>query len=219
VPDEAVGTGGALGLADRRMYAEKAGARRSADEQSRDVLLKALEEHHPALGAHLHDVGVLADAVAAELGLSDRQRHHVRQAADLHDIGKVAVPRSILDKPSRLDPGEWEFIARHTIIAERILGAAHALRPVAALVRSSHEHYDGNGYPDRLAGDAIPLGSRIVAVCDAYDAMTSDRPYRPALSAQEALAELRRCAGTQFDPAVVAAFCRVSERRTADAAA
>jgi diguanylate cyclase (GGDEF)-like protein len=218
VPDEADDAGTALGIADRRMYAEKATARRSADEQSRDVLLKALEEHHPDLGEHVQDVGVLAAAVAEELGLGGQQLQHVRHAAELHDIGKVAVPRSILDKPGKLDAEEWTFIARHTIIGERILGAASALRPVATLVRASHEHYDGNGYPDGLSGREIPLGARIVSVCDAYDAMTSDRPYQRSLSHDDALAELRRCAGTQFDPAVVDAFCRVSERQTADAA-
>ncbi|MEA2385743.1 MAG: hypothetical protein QOH72_5714 [Solirubrobacteraceae bacterium] len=218
VPEEANDAGTALGIADRRMYAEKATARRSADEQSRDVLLKALEEHHPDLGEHVQDVGLLAAAVAEELGLGGQQLQHVRHAAELHDIGKVAVPRAILDKPDKLDAEEWSFIARHTIIGERILGAAIALRPVAALVRASHEHYDGNGYPDGLRGHEIPLGARIVSVCDAYDAMTSDRPYQRSLGHDEALAELRRCAGTQFDPDVVDAFCRVSARETADAA-
>ena len=218
VPEEAVDAATALGLADRRMYAEKATARRSADEQSRDVLLKALEEHHPDLGDHVHDVGLLAEAVAEELGLTGQQLHHVRQAAELHDIGKVAVPSAILDKPGKLDADEWAFIARHTLIGERILGAAIALRPVAKLVRSSHERWDGSGYPDGLAGTDIPLGARIVTACDAYDAMTSDRPYQRSLGHGEALEELRRCAGTQFDPDVVDAFCRVSLRATADAA-
>jgi two-component system cell cycle response regulator len=218
VPEEAEDAAGALGLADRRMYAEKATARRSADEQSRDVLLKALEEHHPDLGEHVHDVGLLAEAVAEELGLAGQPLHHVRQAAELHDIGKVAVPSAILDKPARLDPEEWEFIARHTLIGERILGAALALRPVARLVRSSHERFDGNGYPDGIRGHEIPLGARIVSVCDAYDAMTSERPYQRPLDHDGAIAELRRCAGTQFDPTVVEAFCRVSARATADAA-
>jgi diguanylate cyclase (GGDEF)-like protein len=218
VPEEADDAGTALGIADRRMYAEKATARRSADEQSRDVLLKALEAHHPELGEHVQDVGVLAAAVAEELGLGGQQLQHVRHAAELHDIGKVAVPSSILDKPGKLDAEEWRFIARHTIIGERILGAASALRPVATLVRASHEHYDGNGYPDGLRGHEIPLGARIVSVCDAYDAMTSDRPYQRSLEHADALAELRRCAGTQFDPAVVDAFCRVNARQTADAA-
>ena len=218
VPEEAVDAATALGLADRRMYAEKATARRSADEQSRDVLLKALEEHHPDLGDHVHDVGLLAEAVAEELGLAGQQLHHVRQAAELHDIGKVAVPSAILDKPGKLDADEWAFIARHTLIGERILGAAIALRPVAKLVRSSHERWDGSGYPDGLAGTEIPLGARIVTACDAYAAMTSDRPYQRSLGHGEALEELRRCAGTQFDPDVVDAFCRVSLRATADAA-
>jgi two-component system, cell cycle response regulator len=210
VPEEAEDAGTALGIADRRMYADKAGARRSADEQSRDVLLRALAEHHPDLGDHVHDVGRLAELVARELGLEGQALHHVRQAAELHDIGKVAVPASILDKPGRLTPDEWSFIARHTIIGERILGAALALRPVACFVRSSHEHFDGSGYPDGLRGGDIPLGSRIVAVCDAYDAMTSQRPYQPPVGHDDAVLELRRCAGTQFDPAVVEAFCRIS---------
>ncbi len=214
LPEEANDAGTALGIADRRMYADKAGAaRRSADEQSRDVLLKALEEHHPTLGEHVHDVGLLAEVVAVELGLEGHSLQHVRQAAELHDIGKVAVPRSVLDKPGRLTEDEWDFIARHTLIGERILGAADALRPVARLVRASHEHFDGSGYPDGLAGTDIPLGARIVSVCDAYDAMTSDRPYQRGMSSVEAVAELRRCSGTQFDPEVVDAFCRAMDRQ------
>jgi two-component system, cell cycle response regulator len=218
VPEEAEDAGTALGIADRRMYADKAGARRSADEQSRDVLLKALEEHHPDLGDHVHDVGLLAEVVGRELGLAGQSLHHVRQAAELHDIGKVAVPRAILDKPGKLTPEEWAFIARHTLIGERILGAAVALRPVAPIVRASHEHYDGNGYPDGLRGHEIPLGARIVSVCDAYDAMTSDRPYRSSMTHEEALAELRRCEGGQFDPDVVEAFCRIRADQPASGA-
>jgi HD-GYP domain-containing protein (c-di-GMP phosphodiesterase class II) len=119
-----------------------------------------------------------------------------------------------------LDPTEWEFMHQHTILGERILNAAPALRPVARLVRSSHERWDGSGYPDRLAGEEIPLGARIVAVCDAYEAMTADRSYRRALSHQIAIAELRANAGTQFDPAVVDAFVAAvdtSNRRERDA--
>ena len=115
----------------------------------------------------------------------------VVRAAELHDVGKVGVPDAILDKPAALDEGEWEFMRQHTILGERILNAAPALRPVARIVRSTHERWDGGGYPDGLAGEQIPLSARIVAVCDAYEAMVSDRPYRPALGHDEACRELR----------------------------
>jgi two-component system cell cycle response regulator len=118
----------------------------------------------------------------------------------------MAIPDAILDKPAPLDPAEWEFIRRHTIIGERIVAAAPALRPVATLVRSSHERWDGTGYPDHLRGEDIPLGARIVAVCDAFDAMIANRPYRSGMETARAIEELRHCAGTQFDPVVVDAF-------------
>ena len=111
-----------------------------------------------------------------------------------------------------LDPVEWSFMRRHPLIGERILLAAPALRPVARLVRSSHERWDGGGYPDGLRADEIPLGARVVAVCDAFDAMTTERPYRDPVSDTDAVGELRHCAGTQFDPMVVEAFCRVIAR-------
>ena len=116
-----------------------------------------------------------------------------------------------MSKAGPLNEEEWGFMRRHTVIGERILGAAAALSSVAKLVRSSHERWDGDGYPDGLAGEEIPLGSRVIAVCDAYDAMTTDRPYRRALSSQDAIEELRNCAGTQFDPQVVDVFCREIE--------
>jgi HD-GYP domain-containing protein (c-di-GMP phosphodiesterase class II) len=124
----------------------------------------------------------------------------------LHDVGKVAIPDAILNKPSKLDETEWNFMRQHTILGERILSAAPALRPVAKIVRSSHERWDGTGYPDGLAGESIPLAARIVAVCDAYEAITSDRCYRKARNVEEARRELVRSAGTQFDPTVVEAF-------------
>jgi two-component system cell cycle response regulator len=196
----------ALRLADQRMYAQKHGGRPSAGSQSRDVLLRALAERNPDLGEHLSTVAELAVAVAGKLGLSLAEVEQVRHAADLHDVGKVAIPDAILDKPGPLDDEEWVFMRRHTVIGERIVAAAPALRDVATLVRASHERYDGRGYPDGLAGDEVPLGARIVAVCDSFDAMVADRPYRAALPHDIALRELERCAGTQFDPAVVAAF-------------
>ena len=127
-------------------------------------------------------------------------------AAELHDIGKIAIPGSILRKAGPLDADEWAFMRRHTLIGERIAQSAPALTGVAGLIRSSHERWDGAGYPDGLAGDQIPLGSLIVFVCDAYSAMTGDRCYQPSMSPAAARAELRRNAGTQFSPAVVEAF-------------
>ncbi|HWI75011.1 MAG TPA: diguanylate cyclase [Baekduia sp.] len=205
-PVETVDAAEALRMADQRMYAQKHGGRPSAGAQSRDVLLRALAERNPDLGEHLATVADLAVGVARKLGLSPTEVEKVRHAADLHDVGKVAIPDAILDKPGPLDDDEWTFMRRHTIIGERIVAAAPALSEVATLVRASHERHDGRGYPDGLAGEEIPLGARIVAVCDSFDAMVAKRPYRVALSHEAALAELDRCAGSQFDPAVVAAF-------------
>ena len=119
----------------------------------------------------------------------------------------MAIPDAILHAPRALTADEWEYMRQHTIIGERIIGAAPELAGVASIVRSSHERYDGGGYPDGLAGDEIPLGARIVAVCDAFDAMIGDRCYRAPIGIADALIELRACAGTQFDPKVVEAFC------------
>jgi two-component system cell cycle response regulator len=206
LPEETRDPAEALRLADQRMYALKHGGRPSAGRQSRDVLLRALAERSPALGDHLSTVAALAVAVARRLGLGEAEVELVRQAADLHDVGKVALPDAILDKPGPLDGAEWEAMRRHTIVGERIVAAAPALRDVAPLVRASHERWDGAGYPDGRAGQEIPLGARIVAVCDSFDAMVAERPYRPALSPAAALDELERCSGSQFDPVVVTAF-------------
>jgi two-component system cell cycle response regulator len=206
LPAEASDVAEALRIADQRMYAQKNAGRMSASRQSKDVLLRALAERNPDLRSHLSGVAVLAEATALRLRLGHEEVEQVRHAAELHDVGKVAVPDAILSKPGPLDDDEWAFIRRHTLIGERIVSAAPALIQVAALVRSSHERWDGGGYPDRLAREQIPLGARIVAVADAFDAMTGPRPYTTARTQTEALQELRRCAGTQFDPAVVEAF-------------
>jgi HD-GYP domain-containing protein (c-di-GMP phosphodiesterase class II) len=134
------------------------------------------------------------------------------RAAELHDVGKVAIPDAILNKPGKLDDTEWEFMRQHTILGERILSAAPALRPVARIVRASHERWDGGGYPDGLAGESIPLAARIVAVCDAFEAITSDRCYRKGRSLDDARDELLRAAGSQFDSAVVDAFVEELDR-------
>jgi HD-GYP domain-containing protein (c-di-GMP phosphodiesterase class II) len=209
VPAEAGDAQQALRLADQRMYAQKGAGRATEGQQAINALLRALTERSPELSGHLEDVAEFATRVAASLGVQGAELNDIRRAAQLHDVGKVAVPESILTKPGPLDESEWEFVRRHTLVGEKILGAAPALVRPAALVRATHERFDGAGYPDGLAGEEIPLGARVIAVCDAFDAMTRDRPYRAARPVVDAFAELRRGAGTQFDPAVVEAFFAV----------
>jgi diguanylate cyclase (GGDEF)-like protein len=211
LPGETSDSADALRTADRRMYARKPRAPTSAGKQSSDVLLGALVEHDSELGTHLGDVAELACATASRLGVTPRQLDATRQTALLHDVGKVGIPDEILGKAGPLDDSEWEFMRRHTIIGERIIGAAPALEPVARLVRSTHERWDGAGYPDGLAGPQIPLVARIVAVCDAYHAMVTDRSYREAMTRAAAVTELRDCAGAQFDPEVVEGFVAALE--------
>jgi diguanylate cyclase (GGDEF)-like protein len=187
-----------LRAADQLLYASKSSGRRSAGRQAADALLQALHERQPELHDHLHGVGDLVASVG--------KRDLLRQAGELHDLGKVAIPDSILSKPDALDPDEWEFVRQHPLVGERIISAAPALAQVGKLVRASHERFDGTGYPDGKAGEEIPLGARIIAVCDAYDAMIGPRPYRLGMSEEVALDELRRCAGEQFDPAIVEVF-------------
>ena len=206
LPHEADSLEHAVQLADERMYAHKHNRSSGARDQARDVLMRTMQAKQPALHEHSSQVAELAVAVARCFAMTSEELDVVARAAELHDVGKVGIPDAILDKPGRLDADEWEFMRQHTILGERILNAAAALRPVAQLVRSSHERWDGTGYPDRLQGEEAPLGSRIIAVCDAYEAMTADRAYRSALSAQAAAQELRAGAGTQFDPDVVDAF-------------
>jgi diguanylate cyclase (GGDEF)-like protein len=200
----------ALGLADQRMYAQKSGGRASAGRQTTDALLRVVTERYPDLGEHLDDVTALCAEVADVLDLPEDDRVPLLQAASLHDIGKAAVPDAIVFKPGPLTADEWAFMRQHTVIGERILAAAPALAGAAQLVRWSHERIDGSGYPDGLSGEEIPLGARIIAVCDAFDAMTSRRPYRPTpMSVEGAIAELRRSAGSHFDAGVVEIFARL----------
>jgi diguanylate cyclase (GGDEF)-like protein len=219
LPFEAAEASDALQLADRRMYGEKNGRPSSAGRQTRDVLLGVLREREPELHAHMTEVARLAVAVGQRLGMDGEVLDEILRAAELHDVGKMAIPDAILNKPGPLDRDEIEFMRRHTVIGERILGAAPALAPVARLVRHSHERMDGQGYPDRLRGEEIPLGARVIAVCDAYAAMTEDRPYREAMRRQDAVTELRACAGTQFDTRVVELFVEELEAQPAEGAA
>jgi two-component system cell cycle response regulator len=209
LPREAVSAERAVQLADERMYSHKDSRRGAGKHQAHDALVQVLAEREPELHEHLREVALLARRTALELGLQSDELDEVVRAAELHDVGKIAVPDSVLHKPGPLDEGEWQIMRQHPLVGERILATVPALRTVGTLVRSSHERWDGGGYPDRLGGGEIPLGARIVAVCDAYDAMTSQRPYAAARAPESAVRELRRCSGTQFDPAVVDAFCAV----------
>ena len=206
LPTEADNANAALQLADERMYAQKESRRPNAKQQARELLIRVLAEREPELRKHMRDVAELAVGVARRVGLSSEEIDEVARGAELHDVGKLAIPDAVLHKPAPLDDIELQMIRQHTITGERILSAAPAMRPVARIVRSSHERWDGGGYPDRLAGEEIPIGARIVAVCDAFDAMVTERPYAAARSEEDAVAELRHCAGTQFDPTVVTAF-------------
>ena len=222
LPREADTAQRALRLADERMYTNKRSRSGDAGGQAGEVLLRTLHAKQPELDEHSSNVAGLAAKVGRRLGLSGEALDEVARAAQLHDVGKVGIPDAILNKTSRLTDGDWEFVRSHTILGERILQGAPALRTVAPLVRSSHERWDGSGYPDRLRGEQIPLGARIVSVCDAYEAMTTERAYRPAVPHETACHELERCAGGQFDPAVVEAFLAVwsdgGEERELDAA-
>jgi putative nucleotidyltransferase with HDIG domain len=166
-------------------------------------------------GDHSHGVVALAADVADELGLSEAERQLTELGALLHDVGKIQVPKSIINKAGPLDESEWAVMRTHTVLGQDMLDRVGGwLGDVGVVVRASHERWDGAGYPDGLVGDAIPLAARIVACCDAYSAMTTDRSYRAARPLAEALAELRACAGTHFDPDVAAATCAVVQRRT-----
>jgi two-component system cell cycle response regulator len=209
VPDEAPPGPDALLVADQRMYTVKNSRPTSAGSQLREALVRVLDVREPELHEHVRDVGRLAEDTARSLGLPEHEVVDVLHGAELHDVGKLAIPESILHKPGPLNDEEWVVMRRHTIDGEQLLSGIPALATAASLVRSSHERWDGGGYPDGLVGAAIPMGARIIAVCDAFDAMVTDRPYRRGMPEADAAVELRRCAGSQFDPEVVEAFLGV----------
>jgi two-component system, cell cycle response regulator len=169
-------------------------------------LLAALEARDFYTGEHSKRVVALASTVARKLGLDQDSIRDVEQVALLHDIGKVGIPDAILQKQGPLDDQEWQLMRQHPVVGERIIAGTPGLSHLAAAMRAEHERWDGGGYPDELAGEQIPLASRITLACDALHAMTSDRPYRPAMTRQRAYEELREGAGSQFDPRVIKAL-------------
>jgi two-component system cell cycle response regulator len=208
-PDDGGSATTILQLADQRMYFDKVRLTHRTRSATHQVLMTVLDERTPWLHTHVHGVGQLALAIGREFGLQNDALRELHRAAELHDVGKLAIPDQILEKPGPLDEDEWAFIHQHTTIGQRILDADPTLRAVGRLVRASHERWDGNGYPDGLAADQIPLAARIIAACDAYEAITATRCYQPARSLEQAVAELQRHAGTQFDPTVVEVLCRI----------
>ncbi|HYX78658.1 MAG TPA: HD domain-containing phosphohydrolase, partial [Solirubrobacterales bacterium] len=228
-PQLGVGTKDLLSAADRALYLAKedgrgrvgafrpdldelaeldrlaSGPNRNARLRAAASLAHAVDERDAYTGGHSHMVSELAARVAELMGLGGHEVELVRLAGSLHDLGKLAVPEEILRKPGPLTEPERMVLARHPQIGFRMLESL-GVDPVAEWVLHHHERWDGSGYPDGLPGDQIPLGARIIFVADAYDAMTSERVYRRRVAPAEAIAELERCAGTQFDPEIVTAF-------------
>lgn len=183
--------------------------RRQVQNASVHALLAALDAYDEYTGEHSQAVVEFSSSVAREMGLSERELSEVEQAALLHDIGKIGVPDATVGKAGPLDEDEWEQIKKHPVIGARLVGSVEGLSHLVPVIRAGHERWDGWGYPDGLKGEEIPLASRIVFACDAYHAMISDRPYRRALSPQEAVVEIERNSGSQFCPATVEALLRV----------
>jgi HD-GYP domain-containing protein (c-di-GMP phosphodiesterase class II) len=170
-----------------------------------DVLARAVDMRDDYTGRHSAEVGELARKVGERLGMAGDEVTLLECAARLHDVGKLGVPDTILQKPGPLDESEWAIMRRHPEWGAEMVSSVPGLERLGLLVGSHHERWDGGGYPEGLAGERIPLASRVISACDAYAAMVSRRPYRASLSVRSALRELMAGAGSQFDPAVVAA--------------
>jgi len=200
-----------LSEANREIIAANQSIRQLNDELFL-TLAKIFDARDPYVSGHAAKVADYATAIARELGLPHERVEQVRQAGFLHDIGKIAIAERVLHKPSRLTNEEYEYIKTHVTLGAEFLETAQGLRHLVPFIKHHHERWDGEGYPDGLKGEQIPLEARILGLCDAVEAMASDRPYHRGLSPDEIIAEVRRCAGTHFDPAVVEVFVRIVER-------
>lgn len=215
MPEEADGPDSAMQLAGQRVSAFKQGQQRSARRQAHAVLMAVLAARRPDLREHLRTVAFRALSVSRRLDLDRGTIDDIFLAAELHDIGLLAVPETVLEKTSPLEPAEIALIRNHPAAGARIVGAASELASVAEMIVAVSERYDGSGHPNGLSGEEIPIGARILRVCVAFAAMTAERPYRVARSPEEALEELRREAGSHYDPAVVAALAADTEEEQA----
>lgn len=215
IPAEVTATARAIELADQRLAVQRQEQVDSPPAGLRQIMLRRLRVTRGVEMGTGCTMGELARSIAERVGLDHTAAARTALAAELHDIGKAAIPREILSKPSALDDHEWVFVQRSPAAGERIVSVTVPGQDVAAIVRAAGERYDGGGYPDGLAGDAIPLEARIVAVCGALEAMLSERPYRPARSLDAALSELRSGCREQFDPSVVDALADILHDRAA----
>ena len=195
------------------MVLERTNQLREANEELRRLfmgsikaLAQALEAKDEYTQGHSERVAEVSVGISQYLSLSESEIHDIWLAGFLHDIGKIGIQEAVLNKPGKLSASEWECVQQHPVLAERILCPIDELTEVIQIVLHHHERYDGSGYPDGVAGSEIPLGARILSVADAYDALTSKRPYRDALSHEDAIGVLKEAAGTQFDPVIVRAF-------------
>jgi HD-GYP domain-containing protein (c-di-GMP phosphodiesterase class II) len=200
-----------LKAAENDMYSHKLFEISSHRSETIKTILNTLHEKNPREEKHSARVSMICTRIGSEMKMSKEEISMLKAISNLHDIGKIAIDEAILNKPGKLEDHEWEAIKRHPEIGYRILTASAEYKDIAEDILSHHERYDGKGYPRGLAGDAIPMRARIISIADAYDAMISERPYRKPMSHEQAIAEISRCTGTQFDPSIAHIFIKLFE--------
>jgi len=196
-------------LAENAMYSNKIFESQSYRNHSIKAIIKAYHEKNPREEEHSHRVSVLCEKFGQAVDMSYDDINKLKAISHLHDIGKIAIDEGILNKPGKLTSEEWEIIKQHPEIGARIISTSDEYAVIADDILAHHEHYDGQGYPRGLVGKDIPIRARMISIIDAYDAMISDRPYRKAMTHQEALQEIIKCSNTQFDPDLVDVFVKL----------